>query len=181
MEDLVHRRALATKARALGLLLAWLFTGACMTFSQAPELKDLESEPAAELRMPGVTEIGSLRKERAMTVDGPTMANAIGLFGTQASTDDVLAFYATELARLGWTHDRLAVNKSSTDIRVDGWCKPADPAAPRPSRSSGLTFRVAIQDPGQVSKYDREGRRYPTVFEAGLIGVDPDQERCGRG
>lgn len=179
MEDLVYSGPLIA-LRHIWLLPALLLTS-CLAFSQSPQLKDLESDPAAQLRMPGAIELAHFSKDRAMTVDGPTSAGDRYLFATEAGPDEVFAFYSTELARLGWTRDRLAVNKSSTDIRVDGWCKPADPAASKPSRSSGLTFRVAIQDPDQVVKFDREGRRYPTVFDAGLIGVDPDQELCGRG
>jgi hypothetical protein len=118
--------------------------------------------------MPGATEISIFRKERSMTVDGPTMASLRGFFGTAASADEVIAFYTGELARLGWIRDRLAVNKGSLEIEVEGWCK-----------NGGRTFKVAIQDPERVVRHDASGRPFRTLFDAGLIGVDPAQA-CGR-
>jgi hypothetical protein len=167
MEDLVLGRPIARAPLLLKLCLLGLVAMGCLGATEAPELSDLAADPAAKLRMPAAAELSRFRKDREMTVEGPSMAFHRFLFGTNVSGDDVFAFYRSELARLGWTEDRLVVSKGSTDIRVVGWCK-----------GRGLTFRVAIQDPAQVVRLDSSGRQFPTVFDAGLVGVDPEQVAC---
>ncbi len=80
----------------------------------------------------------------------------------------MLAFYERELANLGWTRYNGGVNRSSTDLPVDGWCNPR------------ITFRLAIKDPDpRVNKprFDSTGQPYPTVFDAGLVALSPE-EKC---
>jgi hypothetical protein len=72
------------------------------------------------------------------------------------------------LPKLGWTRNNGAVNQSSTDLPVYGWCKPR------------VTFRLAIKDPDPIvnsPRFDSAGQRYPTVFDAELVAVDSD-EKC---
>jgi len=130
------------------------------------ELRELQADPAARLRMPEAVELGHNARDRRLTVEGSANAFDAYSFGTHASPEEVLAFYERELVRLGWTQDDGAVSKSTTDLRVDGWCKPR------------VAFRLAVVDPRQFRPVlDRDGRPYRTLFDAGLAAMSPE-ERC---
>ena len=154
--------------RAAALFLALVILSSCGQYLGAMDLRDLQADAAGELRMPGADQIGRLAKDRTLTPDGPSMAFYGHVFGTKASKDDVTAFYAAELAKLGWSRNNGAVNRSSTDLRVEGWCKPR------------VTFRLAIKNPDPKvnnPRLDSTGQLYPTVFDAELVAVDP-AENC---
>lgn len=132
------------------------------------ERSALLADRAAALRMPGVDEVAHFGAERELTVDGPAFAFDRRMFGTQASAEEVLAFYERELGRLGWTRDDIAVVKSTTDLRVFGWCR------------SRMTFRLAIKHPRDHPRWiaTAGGTAYPTFFDAGLIAVEKEA-KCG--
>lgn len=122
------------------------------------ERSELVADPASRLRMPGAEELAHFAREREFTVEGPAFSFDRYLFGTMATTDEVVASYDRELRRLGWTPDRFAVVSGTTDLRVRGWCKPR------------MAFRVAEKDQDVAfnpSIY--RGKTYTTFFDAGLL------------
>ncbi len=132
------------------------------------DLRDLQADPAGELRMPDADRLGQIARDRTLTPDGPTNAYFGYLFGTHRPNDDVLAYYRDQLARLGWTRNSRVVNRSTTDRRVDGWCKPR------------VAFRLPIKDPDprvNAPELDAAGYPYPTVFRAEVVALDPE-EKC---
>jgi len=158
-----------TFRRAPALLAFLVVLSSCSQYLGAVDLHDLQSDPASQLRMPATDLLGQGGKDRTLTPDGPSMAFYGGVFGTQASKEEVLAFYERELTKLGWTRYNRGVNQSTTDLRVDGWCKPR------------VTFRLAIVDQDRFApRFDSSGRRYSTIFNADLVGVDPGEKCPGR-
>ena len=155
------------------LILSLAVLSSCSQYFGAMDIRDLEADPASQLRMPGADLLGGPGgKDRTLTPDGPSMAFYWALFGTQAPKEDVRAFYERELAKLGWTRHNGGVNLSSTDLApINGWCKPR------------VTFRLAIKDPDprvNVPRLDSTGQPYPTVFDAGLVALNPDEKCPGR-
>lgn len=167
MEDLVHRRTVIV--RLVALLLIGAITTACTDSTpRVATLKDLQADTAAAIRLAGADELAHLSRDRENIVDGPTSAFDARIFGAQVGEDQVIAFYQGELRKLGWTSDNSVVTRSTTDLRVRGWCR------------SDLTFRLAIKD--QAVAFDRafyKGKTYVTVFDAGLVAALPG-ERCVR-
>jgi hypothetical protein len=150
-------------------LAVMLVLGSCTQYFGAMDLHDLQADPASQLRMPDAAQLAHFAKDRSLTPDGPSNAFEAYLFGTKAPTEQVIAFYERELAKMGWTRYNRGVNTSTTELRADGWCKPR------------VTFRVAIKDPrANAPRLDSTGQPYPTVFDAGLMAVDPDEKCPGR-
>lgn len=97
-----------------------------------------------------------------MTIEGPRNAFHGAIFGTQASQEEVSAFYDDELTRLGWQRDTYQVFASTGELEAWGWCKPR------------MRFRLAIKKPGNFEESFYQGKTFATVFDARLIGRDPD-------
>jgi hypothetical protein len=167
--DHVVRRVTLSVLRRLGVLLLIALAGSGCLPSDNPSLerRDLLADPAANVRMPGADELAHFGREKEFTVDGPGFAFDSYLYGTQATDTDVISFFDQQLKRLGWTRDESSVVMGTTDLRARGWCKPR------------MTYRLAIVDKDhsyEPSIY--RGKRYVTVFDAGLLSVRPDA-RCG--
>ncbi|MEK6619376.1 MAG: hypothetical protein AABZ26_00210, partial [Chloroflexota bacterium] len=75
---------------------------------------------------------------------------------------EVFGFYSGELERLGWKRDSYQVFASTGETDAWGWCKPR------------MRFRLAIQKPGDFEPSFYRGKTFATVFDATLIGRDPD-------
>lgn len=153
--------------RGLGLSLALLLLGASCG-GGAVRQADLVADPAHQLRMPGAVELAHVGNDRRATVEGEQDPFDGWIYGTQASADEVLAFYAAELTRLGWKPDRYRVVAATTEVKAWGWCKP------------GVRFRLAIDREGTNSPALYKGQSYATTFDATMIGRDPKVTCPGR-
>lgn len=112
-------------------------------------------DPAAKLRFPGAVELGHVGGEREDTFEGPRGAFDGYILGTQVSEQEVFAYYATELERMGWLRDPLVGTRATTELMAYGWCK------------GRMNFRLGIED--QPRAYRPEfyrGHRFATVFSA---------------
>lgn len=154
--------------RRLPLLALPLVLGGCsLLFSgQArdwPERSELASEPAAALRFPEAEELAHVANEARSTIEGPFAAFDGRIYGSQATQEDIFAFYERELANLGWQRDEFAVFTSSGELDSWGWCKPS------------MIFRLAIKKPGNFREEFYRGKEFVTVFEGVLIGREAEK------
>lgn len=132
-----------------------LFVACLPAPDQLVDRATLLRDPAASLRLPGVTELAHVGDERRTTVDGPQPAFDGYLLGTQASDGEVFSYYDAELRRLGWLSDRLVAIPSTVEFRAWGWCK------------AGMNFRLGIEDPKKAFTPEfLGGRSFTTVFDA---------------
>ena len=67
----------------------------------SPDLRTLQRDPAAAVRMTGATELGHFSGDRASTLDGPLFAHDDRVFGVNETAAAVRIFYDRELQRLG--------------------------------------------------------------------------------
>ena len=122
-------------------------------------LADLQREPAAALVMPGADELARGGEERRQVLGRPKAAGVGVAFGTQASAEDVFAYYDRELRALGYTFIPNGVVPATTEFEAWGWCKPA------------AAFRVGIKNQAKAFEPSfLQGRSYRTVFSADLTG-----------
>ncbi len=142
---------------------AWLVVIVCLALvsacAQSGELErsDLVKDPAVALRMPGADQLGHVGGERIKTLDGEQPPFEGYIFGTAASTEEVLAFYTQELARLGWKPN-VSAGLSTVELDVRWWCSPK------------VTFRLGIKDKARAFEAAfYRGKDYATVFDATLL------------
>jgi hypothetical protein len=146
-------------------------------------LKDLEADPAAAVIMPGAEPLppgGAPYRagvERSCGPIHPYPAELALLYGTQASFDEVVAFYDRTLLGTGWAYQPdLFPARPSPATRASPtwaqWCKP------------GMTLSVVpvtMQASGTPAAWDGfphdpallGGRSYATVYGVGLRSTDP--------
>jgi len=141
----------------------WLAGIVCLALvsacAQSGELErsDLVKDPAVALRMPGADQLGHVGGERIKTLDGEQPPFVGYIFGTAASTEEVFAFYARELARLGWKPNGGA-GRSTVELDLRWWC------------TSKVAFRLGIEDKARAYQPGfYKGKDYATVFDARLI------------
>lgn len=130
MAAVVHRAALTL---LLGLAVA---CSSSATPAGAASHADLVKEPAVELVYPGATRGGGFGGDwsRTLTAENPAWAGYA--FTTTDDPKAVVAYYDTELTRLGWLHTRPPILASNElHYATTGWCKP------------GMYFRLAFRDP----------------------------------
>lgn len=116
-DALMGRRASAT-------LLIAVVSAACSPSENSMGLAGLVADPVAPVRMANAEELAHFSHERESEIEGPSYAFDTYLYGTQASSDDAIAFFERELGRLGWTRDDIAISMGSTDLKAIRWCKP---------------------------------------------------------
>lgn len=92
-----------------GLRLAYLLCLVATCTATGPSRSSLEADPAAQLRMPGATELAHGGNEARMSVDGPVHAMTLRVFGIDGSPSDVFAHYDRQLKSLGWAPRRPSV------------------------------------------------------------------------
>lgn len=120
-----------------------------------PSAADLQRDPASQLRIGGAVELLHFGGDNQMTLDGPVDAWDGYIFGVQIPSRDVLAYYARELARLGWREDPLRTSRLTTETDAKAWC------------SSNANFSVGIKDQARAFQPDfYQGRSFQTVYEA---------------
>jgi hypothetical protein len=162
--------------------------------NQFGPLKDLESDPAAALVMPGADRLppdgplyqGAAERSCGFTHSQPAELQMI--FGTQASFAEVVDFYGRTLVGTGWANQPSIIPaplSPATAARGTATRSPM-PASPTGARwcKTGMTLSVVpvtIQASGTPAAWDGfphdpallGGRTYATVYGIGLRGADP--------
>lgn len=133
-------------------------------------LADLRIEDAIKIQMPGSTALLHVGKkedcggsEKAWTIEGIVPASySCNIYGTNASIDEVIGFYDTQLAQAGWTKGG-EVTRGSTEFKVVGYCKPKK------------VFRLGFPDPARYSTLT-QNLSYKTIFTPTLQGKNSEAE-----
>lgn len=106
----------------------WIATGACawlLVGCAVPNpavLDGLRQMPEGTLLPPGAVVISRYAQDEEKTIEGWNGAVYGSLAGTQQTQDEVLAFYAVELGRRGWTRQRFG-SQATTQTMATAWIK----------------------------------------------------------
>lgn len=161
MESVVRRTALMAFSLACAITSASC-VGPVVPSEDArnpyPPLAVLEAEEASKLEMPGAAKLRRVAGERSIELTGPQAAFVGGVFGTMASSQDVINFYGRELLRLGWRPDRRPT-PSTGERDTRGWCKPR------------LVLRLAVIDPERYQRVGIDPKGFSTVFDVSVVGT----------
>jgi len=120
----------------------------------------LAQYPEYHLYYPGSTLIGQGTKDAETGPSGYSRANAGATLGTDATADEVVAFYTREIAARGWQVSDIDGVGTTSDLAAYGW------------RKGHVAFRVAIlrpHDPRNPTAIDS----YRTAYTILLTADDP--------
>lgn len=117
--------------------------------SDTDELADL---PEAQLEFPGSAELASGGRGEVSTPTGPLGAEWWIVFGTDAPSEDVVAYFDQELVDSGWVVDVVA--STTTELGAHGWQK------------GEYRFRLGFLDLDDLAVDGSEG--FETVFDMRL-------------
>jgi len=128
--------------------------------------RDLAQDPAAALRMPGADLLlGGGALERRQVLGRTQPASVVGIYGTQATPEEVRAWYDRELRARGYAYIPDGAIPSTAELAVWLWCK---------GRVADL--RLGIKNPAMPTNPDLyRGGAYRTVFDATLLGLLPSE------
>ncbi len=128
--------------------------------------RDLAQDPAAALQMPDADLLmGGGPVERRYALAKPLPATVVGIYGTQATPEEVRAWYDRELRAVGYTYIPNGAIHSTGETAVWLWCK-----------GTVGDLRLGIKNPAVRTNPDLNGgRAYRTVFDATLIGLLPSE------
>ncbi len=137
-------------------------------------LADLKAEQASKLYMPNTftldekkidgTQLAQLESsgtEKRQGIEGIEPATCCNWFlGTQATQQEVVNFYDTELKKLGWVSTKHNVFRTTTETKVYGWCK------------SNKLFRLGFFDKNTYSFDPKISKdwNYITYFQPSISG-----------
>lgn len=127
---------------------------------------ELRTLPEAALVYPGSDVIADGGRDAGQSITGSVSAAAWQLLGTDGSPDEIEAFYALELAALGWADGAGGTSSgisATGEIRARAWSK------------DGVVFRLGLRDPESWRADPELFSRYRSVYDARLIAnVDRD-------
>jgi len=139
------------------LALAVALLASCADNQEFVDRAALLSDPASQLRLPAAVELAHVGAERVTTFEGPQSAFDGYILGTNADADAVLAYYAGELGRIGWTRETTTTH-STAELAAWWWCK------------DRMTYRLAIKDQEKAFQPEfYQGQSFKTVFDARLM------------
>jgi len=146
-----------TIAQQLILVLAAFPLASCADTEEFVERSVLLRDPVSQLRLPAAVELAHVGAERVATFEGPQSAFDGYILGTNADADAVLAYYARELERLGWTREA-TTRHATTELAAWWWCK------------ERMTYRLAIEDQKKAFQPEfYQGQTFQTVLDATLM------------
>ena len=116
-------------------------------------------QPEAELVYPDSAELAEGGHDRVDDFLGTTRAMWWLLLRTDASIEEVHAFYDAELADRGWeTGSRV---RSTDEIETYSWTR------------DGIRFRLGFKELDELDSQSEEGKAFSTVYEISLIETEP--------
>ena len=117
---------------------------------------ELRARPEAGLIFPGSDQLRDGGFDAEMTPDGPQAAQWWAIFGTHASSAEILAFYEAELASRGWEPGGGSSGISGTNEEsASAW------------HTNDFVFRLGFWKPERWTEDDESP--YATVYEIRLI------------
>lgn len=140
------------------LVLVGLFLAAILGCEASGQHR-LAQLPEAQLYYPGSETLGDGGRDGGWTIIGTTNPSWRVILGTDASVEEVLAFYETELADRNW--ERGSQSRTTSEIVAHSWSR------------DGTRVRIGFKD--TEDRHTEVSDRFATLYEVLLIESEPER------